>query len=325
MIEQETATQYLQELRSLMQAQSITLPRSGLFIGFAVLLAFAMIVAVPTNPDWWQIVILGIVQGITEWLPISSTAHLLLTSQLLNYQGSIGGTFEIAIQFGTVCSVLLFYWRDLIAQAAALLGRGQPDAVATARNLWLGVLIAFVPAAVVGLLARNFIKEVLFASPLVMAGALIAGGFIFLWIERRSAMRASAATADFRAVSNRRALIVGLAQVFALVPGVSRSGASIVGGLLAGFDRPTATAFSFYLAIPTLGTATVVDLIGSIDQIQADDWGRLLLGATVAMIVGYGCIGWLLRYIATHNFTLFGYYRIVAGALVIGAVALGIL
>ncbi|WP_322512456.1 undecaprenyl-diphosphate phosphatase [Chloroflexus sp.] len=308
-----------------MQTQSLTLPRSGLFIGFAVLLAFALLITAPVNPDWWQIVILGVVQGITEWLPISSTAHLLLISELLNYKGSIGGTFEIAIQFGTVCSVLLFYWRDLLGQANALIGRGNPTAITTARKLWIGVIIAFVPAAVVGILARDFIKAVLFESPLVIAAALIIGGIIFLLIERNSAKHRASAAVDFTAVSNRRALMVGIAQIFALVPGVSRSGASIVGGLLAGFDRPTATAFSFYLAIPTLGAATLVDLIGSLDQIQASDWGRLLLGATVAMIVGYGCIGWLLRYIATHNFTAFGYYRIVAGVLIIGAVAAGIL
>ncbi|PMP85830.1 MAG: undecaprenyl-diphosphatase, partial [Chloroflexus aggregans] len=141
-----------------MRTQSITLPRSGLFIGFAVLLAFALLITVPTNSDWWQIVVLGIVQGITEWLPISSTAHLLLTSELLRYQGSIGGTFEIAIQFGTVCSVLLFYWRDLLDQVQALIGRGDPVTISTARTLWLGVVIAFIPAAVVGILARNFIK-----------------------------------------------------------------------------------------------------------------------------------------------------------------------
>ncbi|MEF3272804.1 MAG: undecaprenyl-diphosphate phosphatase [Chloroflexus sp.] len=309
-----------------MQTQSLTLPRSGLFIGFALLLAFSLLLAVPTNADWWQIVILGVVQGITEWLPISSTAHLLLTSQVLNYQGSIGGTFEIAIQFGTVCSVLLFYWRSLLGQATALLGHGQPEVVTTARQLWVGVIIAFVPAAVVGVLARDFIKAVLFESPLVIAIALIVGGIVFLWIERRGTARLlKATTADFSTVSNQRALTVGLAQILALIPGVSRSGASIVGGLLAGFDRPTATAFSFYLAIPTLGAATVVDLIGSLDQIQPVDWSRLLLGATVAMIVGYGCIGWLLRYVATNNFTLFGYYRIGAGIVIIGAVMAGLL
>lgn len=309
-----------------MQAQSLTFPRSGLLIGFSVLLAFTLLITVPDNPDWWQIVLLGIVQGITEWLPISSTAHLLLVSELINYQGSIGGTFEIAIQFGTVCSVLIFYGRDLLAQTGALIGRGEPAMVATTRKLWLGVMLAFIPAAAIGLLARDFIKGVLFESPLTMATTLIIGGIIFLWIERRDTHRPAGQTAaDFATVSNHRALIVGIAQTFALVPGVSRSGASIVGGLLAGFDRPTATAFSFYLAIPTLGAATLVDLIGSLDQIQSNDWGRLLLGATVAMIVGYGCIGWLLRYVATNNFTLFGYYRIIAGILIIGAVAVGML
>lgn len=130
-------------------------------------------------------------------------------------------------------------------------------------------------------------------------------------------------TSTLETVSWKQALGIGIAQCFALIPGTSRSGSSIVGGLLAGLDRRTATAFSFYLAIPTLGAATFVDLLSSFDQIQADDWGRLLLGASVAMVVGYLCIGWLLRYISRNNFVAFGIYRIVIGIVILIWVGLG--
>lgn len=146
---------------------------------------------------------------------------------------------------------------------------------------------------------------------------------IFLVIERLPA-RATPTDALDR-IAPRQALWVGIAQIFALIPGMSRSGSTIVGGLLAGLDRRTATAFSFYLSIPILGAATVVDLLGSLDQIQPADWGRLALGAVVAMIVGYLTIGWLLRYIARHNFVAFGIYRIIVGLLILGLVAAGVL
>lgn len=286
-----------------------------------VLLAAGLAVTIPADPEWWKVVILGVVQGITEWLPISSTGHLLLTADLLNYGGSIGGTFEIFIQIGTVISVIAFYFSDLLGQGRALAGRGTPAQIQAARRLWLAVLIAFVPAALAGLTLRDFIKTVLFESPTVIAVALIVGGVIFLAIELLPRREPRAHTLD--AISPRQALGVGIAQVFALIPGVSRSGSSIVGGLLAGLDRRTATAFSFYLSVPTLGLATLVDLIGSLDQIQPADWGRLLLGAVVAMIVGYLTIGWLLRYIARHNFVAFGIYRMLAGVVILGLVGLG--
>jgi undecaprenyl-diphosphatase len=287
-----------------------------------LLLTFSLVFTVPSQPEWWKVVILGVVQGITEWLPVSSTGHLLLAANLLDYQGSIGGTFEIFIQFGTVLSVIIFYFTDLLAQARGVLGLGVEEAERNrARHLWLGIILAFLPAALIGVLARDFIKTVLFDSPAIIATALIIGGVIFLLLERLPLR--SARTDQLDQVSWRQALSVGIAQCFALVPGVSRSGASIVGGLLAGLDRRTATAFSFYLSIPTLGAATLVDLLSSYDQIGPGDWGRLLLGAVVAMIVGYLTIGWLLRYIASNSFVAFGIYRIVAGAIILVLVAVG--
>jgi undecaprenyl-diphosphatase len=295
----------------------------GLIVFAAVALLGSLALAVPGDPEWWKVIILGVVQGVTEWLPISSTGHLLIISDLLRYTGSIGGTFEIFIQLGTVFSVIAFYFRDLLAQAIALLGRGDREQVASARRLWLAVLIGTLPAGLIAFAFRDFIKQVLYDAPALIAGALIVGGVVFLVIERLP--QRPRPTAELGRITPLQALGVGVAQIFALIPGVSRSGSSIVGGLLAGLDRPTATAFSFYLSIPLLGAATLVDLLGSLDEIQPADWSRLLLGAVVAMIVGYLTIGWLLRYIASNSFVPFGIYRIAVGLLILALVAMGAL
>jgi len=252
---------------------------------------------------------------LTEFLPISSTAHLLIVSDLLGFQNNIGGTFEIFIQIGAIFAVVAYYANDLLAQARAL------TTSATTRRFWLAILLAFLPAAVVGIALRSWIKQVLFASPSVIAWALILGGIVLIVIERlpKPAVRAQ----NVEQVSFGQALGIGVAQVLALVPGVSRSGASMVGGILGGLDRRTATAFSFYLAIPTLGAATLFDLLRSLDQISGSDIGRLLLGAVVAGVVAWISIGWLLRYVAGHSFVAFGIYRIVAGALILVLVAVG--
>lgn len=303
-------------------ADAPRLPRA-LSIAAIVLLLASLALTVPSDGEWWKVVVLGIIQGITEWLPISSTGHLLIAADLLRFQGSIGGTFEIFIQLGTVLSVVVFYLNDLLGQARGVLGQGTPAQTAAARRLWIAVLIAFAPAAAIGLAFRTLIKQYLFDAPLLIAGALIVGGLVLLVVERLP-LRASA-SAELDAIRPRQALGIGIAQVFALVPGVSRSGSSIVGGLLAGLDRRTATAFSFYLSVPTLGAATLVDLLGSLDQIQPADWGRLLLGAVVAMIVGYLTIGWLLRYVSRNSFVAFGAYRLAVGALILALVAMGVL
>jgi undecaprenyl-diphosphatase len=192
------------------------------------------------------------------------------------------------------------------------------------RRFWLGILVAFTPAAVVGVLVKNWVKANLF-TPTIVALALIVGGVLFLVVERMKL----ADRADSKALTDIRlpqALIVGIAQILALVfPGFSRSGATIVGGMVSGLDRPTATQFSFYLAIPTLGLATVFDLLTSLKSIQKDDISALLLGLVVSGIVAWFAIGWLLRYVARHTFTGFGYYRIAAGILILALVAAHIL
>ncbi len=284
-------------------------------IPFLVGCAVVLMLMLALEPSWGIVVILGIVEGLTEFLPISSTAHLLIVADLLGFQGNIGGTFEIFIQFGAILAVVAYYASDLLAQARSL-----PTSAAT-RRFWIAIVLAFLPAAAVGLALRSWIKQVLFASPSVIAWALILGGIALIVIERLPKRAITAQ--DVEQVSFGQALGIGVAQVLALVPGVSRSGASMVGGMLGGLDRRTATAFSFYLAIPTLGAATLVDLLGSLGQISGSDVGRLLLGTVVAGVVAWMSIGWLLRYVAGHSFVAFGIYRIVAGALVLALVAAG--
>lgn len=258
-------------------------------------------------PELLKVIILGIVEGITEFLPISSTGHLIVVADLLNFQGSIGGTFEIFIQLGAILAVIWYFRRDLWFQVRTVT-RDRP-----VQRLWLNLLIAFIPAAALGFLFHDWIKEVLF-SPIVVAIALIAGGVVLILIERRDH---SGGTASIYAVTRRQALSVGLWQTLALIPGTSRSASSIIGGLLGGLNRTTATAFSFYLAIPTLGLATIFDLATSLDQITRNDAVNLLVGMAAAFVAALLAIGWLLRYVAHHSFVVFGVYRIAAGVVVL--------
>ncbi|MBZ0299269.1 MAG: undecaprenyl-diphosphate phosphatase [Anaerolineae bacterium] len=265
--------------------------------------------------EWIKVIILGIVEGITEFLPISSTGHLIVAAAILNFQNSVGGTFEIFIQLGAVIAVLVYYRQALIQQARSLPSSRQTQ------TFWLAIAIAFVPAAVIGLLLHDWIKIILF-SPAVVAVSLIVGGIIFILIERRPrpAQEPESDEAVMQ-ISLRQGLLIGLVQTLALIPGVSRSGASIIGGMQVGLSRRAATQFSFYLAIPTLGIATLYDLVKSLDQISSSQIAFLLVGMIVSGIVAWLSIGWLLRYISRNSFAAFGYYRILAGLLILIAVA----
>lgn len=289
-----------------------------LAVAIGVILLAAAVILIPS---WGDVLVLGVVEGVTEFLPISSTGHLLITADLLHFQNSIGGTFEIFIQLGAILAVVVFYARDLLIQAREL-----PTSSKT-RRFWFSILLAFIPAAAIGFIFRGWIKRVLFASPPIIAWALIIGGIVLIAIELLVLRRkdTSGEVHDVENVSFVQALGIGLAQVLALIPGVSRSGASIVGGLLGGLDRPTATAFSFYLAIPTLGAATVVDLLGSLHELTTGDIGRLAVGTIVSFVVAWLSIGWLLRYVAHHSFVAFGIYRIIAGIVILALVFAGTL
>jgi undecaprenyl-diphosphatase len=291
--------------------------RTLLGIALIAVLGFALLAVMGPPTTWVSVVILGIVEGITEFLPISSTGHLLIAADLLRFEESIGGTFEIFIQLGAILAVVAYYARDLFAQVRTV--RTDP----AVRRLWLGILAAFMPAAIIGLLLRDWIKSVLFESPSLIAWSLILGGVVLIIVEKGP--KRTTTTQSLEQITLRQAIAIGFIQVLALIPGVSRSGASMVGGMLGGLDRKTATAFSFYLAIPTLGAATIVDLLGSLDLITSADIARLAVGALVAMAVAWWCIAWLLRYVSNHSFVAFGVYRILAGIVILGLVMAGIL
>jgi undecaprenyl-diphosphatase len=289
--------------------------------GFLVLIAGLELVLILlaivgfAQMDWWQTIQLGVIEGVTEFLPISSTAHLLIASDLMQFKHSTGGTFEIFIQLGAIIAVVGFYSRDLLEQARSVVSSPQT------RRFWLAIFIAFLPAAVIGVFLHDWIKAVLF-SPRVIAWALIIGGIIFIVIERMP-QQEKQPTSDLQQISLLQALGIGFAQVLAMIPGTSRSGASIIGGMVAGLDRQTATAFSFYLAMPTLGAATVYDLLKNLAQFDSAGFGWLLLGTVVSLVIAWLSIGWLLRYVATNSFVAFGVYRIVAGGGILVLLAMG--
>ncbi|MBZ9715702.1 undecaprenyl-diphosphate phosphatase [Deinococcus multiflagellatus] len=257
--------------------------------------------------DFIAAALLGLVEGITEFLPVSSTGHLIVAADLLNFRDA-GGTFEIVIQLGAVLAVIVYYARDLLDQARAL------PTSADARRLWLGIALAFVPAAVLGLLFSDAITRYLF-SPVTVAVSLMVGGVVLWWIEGRAF---TARTTTLTQVTPRQALLVGCAQCLALVPGVSRSASSIIGGLLTGLDRPTATAFSFYLSIPTLGLATLYALVKGREALDSTQFGPLFVGLGVSFATALIVMGWLLRYVSRHDFRGFAVYRIVAGIAILG-------
>lgn len=262
--------------------------------------------------EWIKVVILGIVEGITEFLPISSTGHLIVFSELLDFQRGIEGTFEIFIQLGAVFAVVGYYRLQLWEQV-----RSVPTDKAI-QHFWLAIVVASIPAAILGLLLRDWITEVLF-SPTVVAISLIIGGVAFIIVERRRDPEAdnNNETVELTEITFTQAFMVGMAQTLALIPGVSRSGASILGGMYAGMSRPLATAFSFYLSIPVLGGATILSLILDLNEITSEDLAYLALGAVISGIVAWFAIGWLLRYVARNDFVAFGYYRIIAGAIIL--------
>jgi undecaprenyl-diphosphatase len=251
--------------------------------------------------------ILGIVEGATEFLPISSTGHLIIASEIVNYPAPSRATFEIFIQLGAILAVFWHYREPLLD-----LGRRAPtDRKAGA--FVLKVLLAFLPAAFVGLLFHHWIEEYLFSVRSV-AWALVGGGLVILWIER---LHHRFTVQTMEDMSWRDALWVGIAQVAALYPGVSRAGATIMGGLLAGLNRPTATQFSFYLALPTISAASVFSILKSLSDLTAADVAPFTVGFVAAFLSALVVIRRFIRYVQTHDFSIFGYYRIAFGLLLL--------
>ena len=255
--------------------------------------------------------IMGIVEGLTEFLPISSTGHLILAGALLGLDDAKGKVFDIAIQTGAILAVIIIYWQKIRDTIVALPNQRQ------AQRFAANVLVAFLPAVVLGLLFGKAIKAHLF-TPVVVASAFIVGGFIILWAERRQANAATAPRIlDVDAMSGLDALKVGLVQCLAMIPGTSRSGATIIGGMLLGLSRRAATDFSFYLAIPTLIGAGVYSLYKERALLSMADLPMFGVGLLFSFLSAWLCIRWLLRYIASHTFVGFAWYRIAFGIVVL--------
>jgi len=252
-------------------------------------------------------VVLGIVEGLTEFLPVSSTGHLIIAAQLLGFGGEKAKVFEIFIQSGAMLAVV---WEYRARFAGVLLGlRGDP----AARRFAVNLAVAFLPAALLGLVFAGLIKQHLFHA-VPVAAAFIVGGLIILWVERRPRPIRVHAVDEMTWLD---ALKVGLAQCVALVPGTSRSGATIIGGMLFGLSRRAATEFSFFLAVPTLIAAGAYDLYKHRALLEAADLGVFATGFGVSFVAAFFCVRWLLRYITSHDFTAFAWYRIVFGAVVL--------
>jgi undecaprenyl-diphosphatase len=263
--------------------------------------------------------IMGVVEGLTEFLPISSTGHLILAGALLNFlDHDKRQVFEISIQTGAIFAVILVYWQKIKSTLVALPTERQ------AQQFALNVFIAFVPAVLLGLLFGKVIKAHLF-TPVVVASTFIIGGFIILWAEHRNKNNpALARIQDVDAMTAWDALKIGLVQCLAMIPGTSRSGATIIGGMFLGLSRKAATDFSFYLAIPTLIGAGVYSLYKDRALLSMADVPLFGVGLVFSFLSAWLCIRWLLRYIATHSFVGFAYYRIAFGLVVLATAYTGV-
>jgi undecaprenyl-diphosphatase len=258
--------------------------------------------------------VMGVVEGLTEFLPISSTGHLILAGALLGFDDDKAKVFDIAIQTGAILAVIIVYWQKIRATLAGLATEPQ------ARRFTANVAVAFVPAVVLGLLLGKAIKAHLF-TPAVVASTFILGGLIILWVERRAPV--TPRIHDVDEMDWKDALKLGLVQCLALVPGTSRSGATIIGGMLLGLSRRAATDFSFYLAIPTLIGAGAYSLYKERALLSMADLPMFGVGLLFSFASAWLCVRWLLRYISTHSFSPFAWYRIAFGLVVLGTSALG--
>lgn len=262
--------------------------------------------------------LLGIVEGMTEFLPISSTGHLILASSLLRFSGPTVAVFEVTIQAGAMLAVVWHYRERL---GATLTGLGNDP---QRRRFALNLLLAFLPAAVAGLLLGSLIKAHLF-EPTAVAVAFVAGGLVILWVERDSGKAGGVASriATVDDLTPADAMKIGLLQCAALIPGTSRSGATIIGSMLMGVPRHIATEFSFYLGIPTLFAAAGYSMWQQRQALVAADAPIFLVGIAVAFVSALACIRWLIRFVSNHDFRMFGWYRIAFGLFILASSTLG--
>jgi undecaprenyl-diphosphatase len=248
-------------------------------------------------------ILLGIIEGLTEFLPVSSTGHLILAAELIGFTGPGSTVFEIVIQLGAILAVCWVYRDRLFHAVAGMLTD------ASSRRFVANIVVAFLPAAVAGVFLHHFIKSVLF-SPWVVAVSLVVGGFLILLIER---IRPLPQVRTVEAMPLRTALGIGFCQILAMIPGVSRAGATIMGALMFGVSRPAATEFSFFLAIPTMFGAAVYDLYKSRSELSFDNGEIIIVGFIVAFFAALLVVRWLVDFVAKHGFGVFALYRIVLG------------
>jgi undecaprenyl-diphosphatase len=253
--------------------------------------------------DWLAAIILGLVEGLTEFIPVSSTGHMLLLGHFMGFQ-SAGKTFEIVIQLGALLAIVSVYFKRLWTLAT----RWPVDP--EARRFLIGLLLAFAPAVAVGFLAYGFIKDVLFETPQVICVALIVGGVILLALDR---MDKRPQWLDASQYPMRIYFLIGLFQCLAMIPGVSRSGATIAGGLLLKTDKRSAAEFSFFLALPTMGAAVAYDLLKNYKTLDFSDVGLIVVGFVVAFLTALVVVRFLLDFVSRHGFGPFAWWRIVVG------------
>jgi undecaprenyl-diphosphatase len=256
---------------------------------------------------------LGLIEGLTEFIPVSSTGHLLLVGHFLGFE-SAGKTFEVVIQMGAICALLVVYAGKL----AQVFGNAHRDPAA--QRFIVSVLLAFLPAVVIGILARDFIKTVLFETPVLIAIMLILGGIVLLVIDR---FAPAPVVHQADALPFRKALAIGLCQCLAMVPGVSRSGATIVGALLLGVEKRAAAEFSFFLSLPTMAGAVGYDLWKSRDVLDFSAWGQIGTGFVVAFLVALLVVRGLLNFVSQHGYAVFGWWRIMLGSAALALLLLG--
>ncbi len=261
--------------------------------------------------DWLLAIILGLIEGLTEFIPVSSTGHLLLLGHFLGFE-STGKTFEIVIQLGALLAIISVYFKRLWTLATR-----WPFEV-EARRFLIGLLVAFAPAVVIGVFAYDFIKLVLFETPMVICLALIVGGVLLLLLDR---MKKVPVYLQAEKYPLRVYLLIGLFQCLAMIPGVSRSGATIAGGLLLGTDKRSAAEFSFFLALPTMGAAVAYDLLQNWERLDFSDAGLIAIGFITAFLTALAVVKLLLDFVSRHGFAPFAWWRIgvgVAGMILLG-------
>lgn len=262
-------------------------------------------------------VILGIVEGLTEFLPVSSTGHLIVVGNWLQFTGEKANTFEIFIQLGAIIAVLIYFRARIWRLLSLILGKSVPDSeltIAQARRFGLWVILAFVPAAIFGFFLHDKIEELLF-NPKTVAAALIVGGVGIIAIEQ---LHLRIKTETMEKITWGQALGIGFAQCLSLIPGMSRSASTIMGGMVLGLNHAAAAEFSFFLAIPTISAATVYSLLKRIDQLNAEDVTIFSVGFIVSLLVAWLVIAAFMSFIKKHSFEAFGWYRIALGFVILG-------